>query len=91
MPPPPPPPPAIDKAEFDAFVKRHPEVEGIQQSNRQVELRLKSGEKERYDLTKPEEREKLKAKYGDLPHPPPPPRVLKAIPAAPAKTGKQAS
>lgn len=79
VPPPPPPPeaPPKPKKDYDAFLKRNPTVKGIAWSNDAVRIRLKSGEEEIYNKKNEEEVQKLKSKYGELPAPPPPPKVIK--------------
>lgn len=65
--------------DYTAFLKRNPDVKGIEWSNgNKVHIRFKSGKEEAYDLNNEEDVKKLKNKYGELPAPPPPPPVPKA-------------
>lgn len=59
--------------DYQAFLKRNPDVKSIDWNNNEVRIRLKSGKEETYDLNNEEEAKKLKDKYGELPVPPPPP------------------
>jgi hypothetical protein len=79
----PPPPPAPEKPnkEYDAFLKKYPEVKSIAWANDAVRIRLKSGKDEVYDMKNPADVKKLKDTYGELPTPPPPPPPPKPLKA----------
>ena len=63
----PPPPPAVPK--LPDYVK------GFSLTNNKVIITLKNGEKEYYDLSKPDQKAKFEIKYGEFVSPPPPPPV----------------
>jgi len=79
-PPPPPPIPRVDISNFEAplppleFYKRNPSVAIVHWKNEyKLELRLKDGKTENYDLNNENERKLFISKYGAVPEPPPPP------------------
>ncbi|HEV8287038.1 MAG TPA: hypothetical protein VGQ09_22160 [Chitinophagaceae bacterium] len=84
-PPPPPPPPKVEVSKFeppvitvkgkeaDAFYKRNPSVADISRQGNIITLKLKNGEKEKYDMKKADEKKSFTGKYGASPIPPPPP------------------
>jgi len=87
-PPPPRPPKKVDVSKFtppiitvsgkeaDEFYKRNPSVADISGQGSLITLKLKTGEKEKYDLGKMDEKKSFTDKYGAspiLPPPPPPP------------------
>jgi hypothetical protein len=87
-----PPPPAIqfekaplpDNGAYKAFLKRNPTVKGIAWSDKNaVRIYLKSGKEEVYDLNNPEEAQRLKKKYGELPTAPPAPPTPPTPPKLP--------
>jgi hypothetical protein len=90
-PPPPPPPPARIKkdisAEHNGFMKRNPQVQGLNWSDegRTLHIELRDGSEESYDLDNAEAVLKAERLYGKLPAPPPPPPAPPAIPALPEK------
>ncbi len=108
VPPPPPPylvelpepPPAynVPVPPLPPAVPKLPDyVRGFSLSNNKVIITLKNGEKEYYDLSKPEQKAIFEKKYGEFVSPPPPPpaRVeIREVPVAvsvPAKIQVQAS
>jgi hypothetical protein len=90
-PPPPPPPTARMKKEISgeqhAFMKRNPQVQGLNWSEEGKTLRieLRDGKEESYDLNNAEEVQKAERLYGKLPAPPPPPPAPPEVPALPEK------
>jgi hypothetical protein len=81
--PPPPPPPKVSMSKVKpenpsrTFYKRNPSVEDISwTTNNKVVIRLKTGNKEDYDLDNPQEMKTFQEKYGIPPPPPPPPPPL---------------
>ena len=76
----PPPPPKVSMSKVKpenpgrTFYKRNPSVEDISwTTNNKVVIRLKTGNKEDYDLNNPQEMKTFQEKYGIPPPPPPPP------------------
>jgi hypothetical protein len=68
----------------NAFLKRNPTVKSIEWSDdNAVRIHLKSGKEEMYDLSKPEEAQRLKKKYGELPIAPPAPPTPPTPPQLP--------
>lgn len=70
-PPPVPPPPAAPG--MTVKMKLPENVQRINADNEKVTVWLKNGEKEKYDMNVPSEKEEFEKKYGKLPPPPPPP------------------
>jgi len=74
---PPPPPPALPPSppEPPQPMEMPEGVKKIDVNNNKATVVLKDGTEEKYDLNKPEEKEKFENKYGKvIPPPPPPPR-----------------
>ena len=65
-------------ADYQAFLKRNSAVKGLGWSENKVRIRLKSGKEEVYELNNAGQMQELKNKYGELPVPPPPPKVSKS-------------
>ena len=83
-PPPPPPPPAVSNSssvqrvvdlrnDYEAFLKRNPEVKRLSWSKDRVRVYLKNGKQEAYEFSNAEQMKQLENKFGELPPPPPPP------------------
>ncbi|HLG40878.1 MAG TPA: hypothetical protein VI461_14460 [Chitinophagaceae bacterium] len=92
-PPPPPPPPqkvvmtkftqpviTIEGKQADEFYKQNPSVAGISRQGNIITLEMKDKTKEKYDMSRKEEKKNFTDKYGKvpMPDPPPPPRPKKA-------------
>jgi hypothetical protein len=78
VPPPPPPPSVVLPEDYKEFLKRNPSVSGLHwYQNKTVTVRLKTGAKEVYDLSKNEAINQFEAKYGEMPAVPPPPPPAK--------------
>ena len=73
VPKPPNPPAALDKKQYDDFLKRNPGVKNVALKNNLMSIELKSGSSESYDLSKSERVNAAEKKYGELPIVPPPP------------------
>lgn len=90
LPPPPPveppPPPAAPAVPAPPVVSGLPDhVKSIRVNNDHAVVVLKNGDREKYDLAKPQEKEAFQKKYGkSLPAPPAPPAVAPAPPRAPS-------
>jgi hypothetical protein len=72
-PPPPPAPPTKPKEEPDAFLNRNPTVKAVTWTDETVDIYLKSGKHEVYDMKNEKDVQALREKYGEFPTPPPPP------------------
>jgi hypothetical protein len=76
-PPPPPAPPRKPKEEHDAVLNRNPTVKAVTWTDETVDIYLKSGKHEVYDMKNEKDVQALKEKSGEFPTPPPPPAPVK--------------